>query len=68
MARWARPLLALYPLAMAFALVYTAEHYVFDILLGWAYTLVAVWVVAASPTTSASVARRSAIRKGRRRR
>ena len=44
-ARWARPLLALYPLAMAFALVYTAEHYVFDILLGWAYTLVAVWIV-----------------------
>jgi membrane-associated phospholipid phosphatase len=44
-ARWARPLLALYPLAMAFALVYTAEHYLFDILLGWAYTLVAVWIV-----------------------
>ena len=44
-ARWARPLLALYPLAMAFALVYTAEHYVVDILLGWAYTLVAIWVV-----------------------
>jgi membrane-associated phospholipid phosphatase len=44
-ARWARPLLALYPLAMAFALVYTAEHYLFDVLLGWAYTLVAVWVV-----------------------
>jgi PAP2 superfamily protein len=44
-ARWARPFLALYPLAMAFALVYTAEHYVFDILLGWAYTLAAVWVV-----------------------
>ena len=35
----------LYPLAMAFALVYTAEHYLFDVLLGWAYTLVAVWVV-----------------------
>jgi hypothetical protein len=46
MTRWARPLLALYPLAMAFALVYTAEHYVFDILLGWGYTLVAVWIVA----------------------
>ena len=45
MARRARPLLALYPLAMAFALVYTAEHYLFDILLGWAYTLVAVWIV-----------------------
>ena len=43
--RWARPLLAAYPLAMAFALVYTAEHYLFDILLGWTYTLVAVWVV-----------------------
>jgi hypothetical protein len=43
--RWARPLLAAYPVAMAFALVYTAEHYVVDILLGWAYTLVAVWVV-----------------------
>ena len=44
--RWGRSLLALYPLAMAFALVYTAEHYVFDILLGWTYTLIAVWVVA----------------------
>jgi hypothetical protein len=43
--RWARPLLALYPVAMAFALVYTAEHYVVDILLGWAYTLVALWIV-----------------------
>ena len=44
-AGWARPLLALYPAAMAFALVYTAEHYLVDILLGWAYTLVALWVV-----------------------
>jgi hypothetical protein len=44
-ARWARPLLALYPVAMAFALVYAAEHYVVDILLGWAYTLLAVWIV-----------------------
>jgi hypothetical protein len=43
--RWARFLLALYPPAMAFALVYTAEHYFVDILLGWAYTLLAVWVV-----------------------
>ena len=38
-------LLVAYPLAMAFALVYTAEHYLFDILLGWAYTVVAVWIV-----------------------
>jgi PAP2 superfamily len=44
--RWAKPLLAAYPPAMAFALVYTAEHYVVDILLGWAYTLLAVWAVA----------------------
>jgi hypothetical protein len=44
-ARWARPLLVAYPLAMAFALVYTAEHYLFDILLGWAYTVAAVWAV-----------------------
>ena len=43
--RWARPLLAAYPVAMAFALVYTAEHYLVDILLGWAYTVVAVWLV-----------------------
>ena len=43
--RWARVLLAAYPPAMAFALVYTGEHYLVDILLGWAYTLVAVWIV-----------------------
>jgi hypothetical protein len=46
--RWAgraRPLLAAYPVAMAFVLVYTAEHYVVDILLGWAYALVALWIV-----------------------
>jgi hypothetical protein len=40
-----KPLLALYPPAMAFALVYTAEHYLVDILLGWAYTLAAIRVV-----------------------
>jgi membrane-associated phospholipid phosphatase len=34
---WARPLLALYPLAMAVTLIATGEHYVFDILLGWLY-------------------------------
>lgn len=33
--RW-RPLLALYPPAMAFALVWGGDHYVFDVLLGWA--------------------------------
>ena len=43
--RWARVLLALYPLAMTYALVYTSEHYVVDILLGWLYTLIAFWAV-----------------------
>jgi hypothetical protein len=37
--RW-RWLLALYPLAMAFALVYTGEHYVIDIFVGWVYAVV----------------------------
>jgi hypothetical protein len=36
---WARVVLALYPWAMAFALVYTAEHYFVDILLGWLYAV-----------------------------
>ena len=43
--RWARPLLALYPPAMAFALVYSGEHYVVDCVAGWVYataTFVAV--------------------------
>ncbi|HEY1839610.1 MAG TPA: phosphatase PAP2 family protein [Mycobacterium sp.] len=31
-----RPLLVIYPVAMAFVLVYSAEHFVVDILLGWA--------------------------------
>ncbi len=39
--RVARPLLALYPPAMALALVYTAEHYVIDVLVGWIYAIVA---------------------------
>ena len=37
--RW-RWLLPLYPIAMAFTLVYTAEHYVIDIILGWLYATV----------------------------
>jgi len=37
--RWARPLLAVYPLAMTWALVYTGEHYVVDCVLGWIYAV-----------------------------
>ena len=33
-------LLVAYALAMAFTLVYTADHFVFDILLGWTYVIV----------------------------
>jgi hypothetical protein len=43
--RAGRVLLAAYPVAMAFALVYTAEHYAIDILLGWGYCVVAFAVV-----------------------
>jgi PAP2 superfamily protein len=42
---WGRVLLALYPWAMAFALVYTSEHYFVDILLGWIYCVFAYWAV-----------------------
>ena len=45
--RWWRIPLAAYPLAMAFALVYTAEHYVVDVLLGWVYAVAAFMAVAA---------------------
>jgi membrane-associated phospholipid phosphatase len=38
-----RVLLAAYPVAMAFALVYSGEHYAVDIVLGWVYA-VAVYV------------------------
>jgi membrane-associated phospholipid phosphatase len=37
--RWTRPLLAAYPPAMAFALVYSGEHYVVDCLAGWVYAV-----------------------------
>ena len=45
--RWARIPLALYPLAMAFALIYTGEHYVVDCIAGWVYALFAYGVVTA---------------------
>ncbi len=35
--RW-WPLLLAYPLAMAFTLVYSGEHWVIDVLFGWTYT------------------------------
>ena len=41
-ARWIRPLLLLYPLAMAFALVYSGEHYLIDVFVGWGFVGVAL--------------------------
>jgi PAP2 superfamily len=37
--KWLRPIVALYPLAMAFSLVFAGEHYFSDIVLGWLYTI-----------------------------
>jgi membrane-associated phospholipid phosphatase len=45
--RWLRVPLAVYPLAMAFALIYGAEHYVVDIVAGWAYAVAAFAAVSA---------------------
>ena len=42
--RW-RPVLAAYVGIMAFALVYSAEHYVIDILLGWALAAIVMVVI-----------------------
>jgi membrane-associated phospholipid phosphatase len=46
--RWWRIPLAAYPVAMGFALVYTAEHYVVDVLLGWLYAAAATMAVLAA--------------------
>lgn len=43
--RWWRPLLVGYPLAMGFALVYSGEHYVVDVIAGWAYAVAALLTV-----------------------
>lgn len=42
--RW-WPLLLAYPLAMTFTLVYTGEHYIIDVFVGWAYVGVTFVVV-----------------------
>jgi membrane-associated phospholipid phosphatase len=42
--RW-WPLLLAYPLAMTFTLVYTGEHYVIDVLVGWLYVAATFFLV-----------------------
>ena len=39
-----RPLLVLFPLAMAFALVYSGEHYLIDVFAGWAMVALALTI------------------------
>jgi hypothetical protein len=61
-----RPLLAAYVLVMAFTLVYTAEHYVIDILLGWALAVLVLgamhWIALrrAGPTAQETEVRHNA--------
>ena len=43
--RYVRPLLAIYPIAMSVALVYSGEHYLVDCIAGWAYAVFAFWSV-----------------------
>lgn len=61
--RW-WPLLLAYPAAMTFTLVYAGEHYVIDVLVGWAYvgvTLVAVSALERAWQRRADRHRRSAL-------
>jgi PAP2 superfamily len=44
---WLRAVLALYVMAMAFTLVYSGEHYVFDVVAGWACAVGVVGAAAA---------------------
>jgi membrane-associated phospholipid phosphatase len=46
--RWARVPLALYPIAMSLALVYSGEHYVVDCIAGWVYAVVSFAAVNAA--------------------
>jgi membrane-associated phospholipid phosphatase len=42
--RW-RPLLVAYPIGMGLSLIYLGEHYLIDILLGWAYAAATILIV-----------------------
>ena len=60
---WVKALLALYPLAMAFTLMYGGEHYFIDLLAGWLLAIFAVEVSDRFPT-GASVGLAKAQRRG----
>ncbi|MFI5053480.1 MAG: phosphatase PAP2 family protein [Acidimicrobiia bacterium] len=65
--RWRIALVA-YALAMAFTLVYTADHFVFDVLLGWTYVLVACLFARFLHGRRRPISSRSVFRGGSRRR
>jgi hypothetical protein len=44
---WLRVVLVVYVLGMAFTLIYSGEHYLFDIVIGWSYTVLLVSTTAA---------------------
>ena len=52
--RWLNVVLACYPLAMAWTLVYAGEHFMFDILVGWTYAI-AIGLVAVRYRSASSV-------------
>jgi hypothetical protein len=54
--RW-WPLLAAYPLAMALTLVYSGEHYVTDVLVGWLYVAISFTLVGVAERFHARVRR-----------
>jgi membrane-associated phospholipid phosphatase len=56
-----RVLLGAYTLAMAFTLVYGGEHFVTDILAGWAMAAAVVWVVSRSRALVAARQRSRAV-------
>jgi membrane-associated phospholipid phosphatase len=61
--RW-WPLLLAYPLAMTFTLVYSGEHYVIDVLVGWAYVAVTFIVVGLAERGWAAYRQRRAVTAG----
>jgi hypothetical protein len=63
-ARW-WPLLATYPLAMTFTLVYCGEHFVIDVFVGWAYVVFTLAAVGLAERWWSAETRRRAARAAR---
>jgi membrane-associated phospholipid phosphatase len=60
---WLRAVLVVYVLAMAFTLVYSGEHYVFDVVVGWFYAVLVIagaFVIARLRASRSTAAERAA--------